>query len=462
MAKRLLIMEDDNTMRQMLCEVFRQKEIQVFECDTGAKALRLLEKEPIDVMLLDMNLPDTTGIEVWRKVRDTGEDILCIFMTAYPEIKTAVTAMREGAFDYINKPFELDEIRMVVEKAFDVHHLKSVVMRLKYEKDSRTGSENDTMGILGHSDAVKHVRDQIYQVAQASSTPVLVFGESGTGKELVADAIHKLSARKDNPMMALNCSAIPETLLESELFGYDKGAFTDAKHLKKGIFEMASTGTIFLDEIGDLAIALQPKLLRVLETGILRRLGGTKDIHLDARIISATNQDLREQIKKGMFRSDLLYRLNVFAIHMPPLRDRVADIPMLATHFLKIAAKALNKNVDTISTRVTEKFKSYSWPGNVRELKNVIERACILSKNGVITEKDCGLDPSLSGMEPMDKIPVFTVYNNWLPLHEVELQYIQCLLKHCNENKSEAARQLGISRVTLREKIRQGGNGKPQ
>ncbi|MFQ5431773.1 MAG: sigma-54-dependent transcriptional regulator, partial [Nitrospinota bacterium] len=259
MAKRLLIMEDDNTMRQMLCEVFRQKEIQVFECDTGAKALRLLEKEPIDVMLLDMNLPDTTGIEVWRKVRDTGEDILCIFMTAYPEIKTAVTAMREGAFDYINKPFELDEIRMVVEKAFDVHHLKSVVMRLKYEKDSRTGSENDTMGILGHSDAVKHVRDQIYQVAQASSTPVLVFGESGTGKELVADAIHKLSARKDNPMMALNCSAIPETLLESELFGYDKGAFTDAKHLKKGIFEMASTGTIFLDEISEMSVNLQAK-----------------------------------------------------------------------------------------------------------------------------------------------------------------------------------------------------------
>ena len=460
MAKKLLIMEDDNTMRQTLGEIFRQRGIQVFECDSGASALRLLEKEPIDVMLLDMNLPDTTGIEVWRKARETGEDILCIFMTAYPEIKTAVTAMREGAFDYINKPFELEEIRMVVDKAFNVHHLKSEVVRLQYEKDSRTAGETDTMGILGQSDPIKHVRDQIYQVAQASSTPVLIFGESGTGKELVADAIHNLSTRKDSPMMALNCSAIPDTLLESELFGYEKGAFTDAKHVKKGIFEMANTGTIFLDEIGDLASALQPKLLRVLETGMLRRVGGTKDIHLDVRVVSATNQDLRDKIKKGMFRSDLLYRLNVFAIHMPPLRDRVFDIPMLATHFLKIANKTLNKNVASISSRVMEKFKSYSWPGNVRELKNVIERACILTKNGVISEKDCGLDPTLSGMEPMDKIPIFTIYNNWLPLHEVEVQYIQGLLKHCNDNKSEAARQLGISRVTLREKIRQGNNHK--
>ena len=462
MPKKLLIMEDDNTMRETLGEIFRQKGIQVFECDTGAKALRLLAKESIEVMLLDMNLPDTTGIEVWRKARETGEDMLCIFMTAYPEIKTAVTAMREGAFDYINKPFELDEIRMVVSKAFDVQQLKSEVMRLKYEKDSRAGDKNDTMGILGQSDVIKHVRDQIYQVAQASTTPVLIFGESGTGKELVADAIHKLSPRKDNPMMALNCSAIPDTLLESELFGYEKGAFTDAKQVKKGIFEMANTGTIFLDEIGDLAIALQPKLLRVLETGILRRVGGTKDIQLDVRIVSATNQELREKIKKGLFRSDLLYRLNVFAIHMPPLRDRVSDLPMLAAHFLKIASKTLNKNIDTISSGVMEKFKSYSWPGNVRELKNVLERACILSKNSTITEKDCGLDPSLSGMEPMDKIPIFTVYNNWLPLHDIELQYIQCLLKHCNDNKSEAARQLGISRVTLREKIRQGNNNHPK
>jgi DNA-binding NtrC family response regulator len=451
-------MEDDTTMRQALGEVFRQKEIEVFECDTGASALNLLQKQSIDVMLLDMNLPDTTGLEVWRKTREMGEDILCIFMTAYPEVKTAVSAMRDGAFDYINKPFELDEIRLVVDKAFNVQNLKSEVVRLRYEKDH----QKDSLGIIGQSDPIKNVRDQIYQVAQANSTPVLIFGESGTGKELVADAIHNLSNRKDKPMMVVNCSAIPDNLLESELFGYEKGAFTDAKHVKKGIFEMADTGTIFLDEIGDLSVSLQPKLLRVLETGVLRRVGGTKDIQLDVRVVSASNQDLREKIKKGMFRSDLLYRLNVFAIHMPTLRDRVSDIPQLANHFLKIANKTLNKTVDAITNGAMERFKSYTWPGNVRELKNVIERACILTKTNVINEKDCGLDPSISEMEPMGEIPVFTVYNNWLPLHEIELQYIQCLLKHCNHNKSEAARQLGISRVTLREKIRQANNNKLQ
>ena len=458
MSKRLMIMEDDDTMRQALGEIFGQRDMQVFECETGARALSILKKESIDVMLLDMNVPDTTGIEVWRKAREMGEDILCIFMTAYPEVKTAVVAMREGAFDYINKPFELDEIRMIIDKAFDVQNLKSEVARLRYEKDHHTEADKDSLGIIGQSDAIKHVRNQIHQVAKANSTPVLIFGASGTGKELVADAIHRLSGRKDNPMMHLNCSAIPDSLLESELFGYEKGAFTDAKQVKKGIFEMANSGTIFLDEIGDMNGSLQPKLLRVLESNLLRRVGGTKDIPLDVRVVSATNQDLRDKIKKGLFRADLLYRLNVFAIHMPPLKDRIGDIPMLAHRFLKIANNRLNKSVDSITKGAMEKLKSYAWPGNVRELKNVIERACILTKTDIIDEKDCGLDPTVASMEPIDKIPVFTIYNNWVPLQEVELKYIQSLLEHFNQNKSEAARQLGISRVTLREKIRQANS----
>ena len=394
--------------------------------------------------------PTPPGLSFGEKARDIEENILCIFMTAFPEIKTAVTAMRNGAFDYINKPFELDEMRIIVDKALEVKRLKEEVQSLRYERDSRRRS----IGMLGQSSAMKHVEEQIYQVADADQTPVMILGESGTGKELVADAIHNLSVRKDNAMLKLNCSSIPETLLESELFGYDKGAFTDAKQNKPGMFELSDTGCIFLDEIGDMSISLQPKLLRVLESGSIRRLGGSKDIDIDTRIISATNQNLFRKVQDGSFRSDLIYRLNVFTIHLPPLRERMSDVPLLARHFLEESKRRIKKDIVDFDNKAIEEMKKYTWPGNIRELRNVVERACILAKSRIISAKDCALDATFSYDDGYQQTPIFSICNNWVPLSDVEYLYIKSVLEHCGGNKSEAARQLGISRVTLREKLK--------
>jgi DNA-binding NtrC family response regulator len=445
------VVEDDQTMRQTLGTVFRKKGIMVFESGTGMGGLDILRNQKIDVLLLDMKLPDIGGLEFWSRAKDLEEGLLCIFMTAYPEIKTAVTVMREGAFDYINKPFELEEMKLVVDKAFEVFQLRSEVLRLQHERKK----PDPFLGMIGTSDAIKKVQDQIYKVAQSSDTPVLVVGESGTGKELVADAIQNLSDRKDNPFLKVNCASIPETLLETELFGHERGAFTDAKHLKKGIFELADSGTIFLDEVGDLCRPLQPKLLRVLESKSIRRVGGAKDFSIDVRVISATNQDLPRKVQNGEFRLDLLYRLNVFFINLPPLRKRIGDIPYLTCHFLEQSKVALNKKIDGIAKDALEKLMGYDWPGNIRELKNVIERACILCTTKTVQAKDLSLDqsPRKQMNDSPNEFPFFPSQHHWPSLEELELFYIQKMLDRLGGNKSEAARQLGISRVTLREKL---------
>ncbi len=452
MSKRLLILEDDFTMRQTLTSVFRKRDFAVYQAENGADALAILEVESIDVMLIDMKLPDMSGLEFWKKAASMEEDFLAIFMTAYPEVKTAVTAMREGAFDYINKPFELDELRIIVDKAFSHLNLKFEVQRLRYEKDHESRAMGD---ILGKSDAIESVREQISQVASVASTPVLILGESGVGKELVANAIHHLSARSHNPFLKLNCSSIPESLLEQALFGNEKVSFKETNYPKKGIFEMANSGGIFLDEIGDLNYELQPKLLRVLEAKSLRRAGGTRDMPVDVRLISATNQNIHQLAEEGRFRTDLLYRLNVFTINMPPLRDRTKDIPALAAHFIKGLNRALKTNIEGIEESAITQMKKYAWPGNIRELRNVIERACIIAQSKVITEKEISLNQSVTaqGFE-QERRALFSVYNNWVPLESVERMYIEEALSNCDGNKSEAARRLGISRVTLREKLR--------
>lgn len=453
MKRKMLIVEDDSTMRTTLGGIFAQKGIEVLTAETGQEAMDYMEKQHIDLLLLDMHLPDTTGLELWSKFREMEEEMLCIFMTAYPEVKTAVQAMKNGAYDYINKPFELDEMRLIVDKAFEHIQLKSEVMSLRYEKTHG----RQAMGIIGESDPIKKIKDQIYSVAEADTTPVLIQGESGTGKEIVSDAIHNLSPRKEKPIMKVNVSAIPETLLESELLGHEKGAFTDAKQVKKGIFEMANGGTIFLDEIGEMSKMLQPKLLRVLESNTLRRVGGTRDISIDVRVVSATNRDLHTMISEGYFRNDLLYRLNVFTITVPPLRDRASDVSLLANHFLETSTISINKKIEVISKKAHEKLKLYAWPGNVRELRNVIERACILAKTKTIQPEDLILDQGPQNIESLHKIPIFSIYNKWVSMEELELSYIKSILDHCAGNKSEAARQLGVSRVTLREKLRKIG-----
>ncbi|MBI4828691.1 MAG: sigma-54-dependent Fis family transcriptional regulator [Nitrospinae bacterium] len=449
MNGNLLIVEDDNTMRETLVEIFRNQGITTFESSTCQSGFDTLRSQKIDVMLLDMNLPDMTGLSFWDKTREMDDRPLCIFMTAYPEVKAAVSAMKDGAFDYINKPFELDELRLIVDKAFEMRRLRSAVQSLQYERSMTRHS----LGMIGQSDAIKRVQEQIQQVALADTVPVLILGESGTGKELVADAIHNLSPRRENPLLRINCSAIPEQLLESELFGHEKGSFTDAKQSKKGIFELANNGTIFLDEIGDLNLPLQPKLLRVLESKTLHKVGGTKDIPIDVRVISATNKSLQQKIWDGSFRSDLLYRLNVFTINLPSLKERVDDIPLLARHFLQNARDNIKKDIKDISNDAVEYLKEYSWPGNIRELKNVVERACILTKSDRITRQDLSLEFAQSNDESFQR-PVFSIYNRWIPIEQLELSYIKSAMAHFGGNKSETARHLGISRVTLREKLR--------
>ncbi|HJM83427.1 MAG TPA: sigma-54 dependent transcriptional regulator, partial [Nitrospinota bacterium] len=449
MSKELLIVEDDQTMLETLSHVFRKAGFTVFEAGNGAAGIEVINNKPVKVMLLDLNLPDMSGLDVLARVKEIDDQVLCIFMTAYPEIKTAVTAMKQGAYDYINKPFELDELRIIVNKAFEVETLKSEIASLRYERDSR----RQDFGMVGNSDPIKRIQDQISQVARTDNTHVLILGESGTGKELVADAIHNISSRKDKPLLKINCSSIPETLLESELFGHAKGAFTDAKTSKAGIFELSHTGTIFLDEIGDLAISLQPKLLRVLESRSLRKLGGTKDIAIDIRVISATNQELSVKIQQNQFRSDLLYRLNVFTILVPPLRERVHDIPHLARHFLSQFKSTMKEDVIDFDNDAIELLKNYAWPGNIRELKNMIERAYILTKTNIITRKDL-LPDSGFNLVKNNSAELFSIRDNWTSLEEVEAKYIQSVVNHFDGNKSEAARLLGISRVTLREKLK--------
>lgn len=449
MNGNLLIVEDDNTMRETLVEIFRNQGITTFESSTCQSGFDTLRSQKIDVMLLDMNLPDMTGLSFWDRTREMEDRPLCIFMTAYPEVKAAVSAMKDGAFDYINKPFELDELRLIVDKAFEMKRLRSAVQSLQYERNMTRQS----LGMIGQSDAIKRVQEQIQQVALADTVPVLILGESGTGKELVADAIHNLSPRRENPLLRINCSAIPEQLLESELFGHEKGSFTDAKQSKKGIFELANNGTIFLDEIGDLNLPLQPKLLRVLESKTLHKVGGTKDIPIDVRVISATNKSLQQKIWDGSFRSDLLYRLNVFTINLPSLKERVDDIPLLARHFLQNARDNIKKDIKDISNDAVEYLKEYSWPGNIRELKNVVERACILTKSDHITRQDLSLEFAQSNDESFQR-PVFSIYNRWISIEQLELSYIKNAMAHFGGNKSETARHLGISRVTLREKLR--------
>ena len=451
MKPSILIVDDDEVMQETLSDVLRKRGYEIFTVGSGNGALPMIKKNVIDLILLDMRLPDIDGLEVLKKIKEFDNEILVIMMTAYSDVQTAVSAMKSGAYDYINKPFELEELKLLIEKGLEMKSLINEVRRLhRQQKENYQNSH-----IYGVSPQIHYVKELIGMISKTHKTSVLIQGESGTGKELAANAIHYNSHRSDKPLMKINCSAIPDSLLESELFGYEKGAFTDAKNTKKGLFELADSGTVFLDEIGDMNPFLQSKILRVLENQTFMRVGGEREIKVDIRIVAATNKDLETMVREGFFRKDLYYRLKVMVVEMPPLRDRLEDILLLSNLFIEENNKEFNKNIKCFSDEAKKLMVQYSWPGNVRELKNVIERAMILTDQEVITPNHLPFE-----LKQTEKF----IHGNTeheisektddMSLENMEKIHLFKVLKRLEWNKSKASKNLGISRATLRAKIK--------
>jgi two-component system response regulator PilR (NtrC family) len=376
---RILIVDDEPSMREMLKIVLRRDGYEVIVAENGGRAVAILKEQRVDLLLSDIRMPDVTGVEVLRAAKAANRDIVAFMMTAFASTDTAVEAMRLGAVDYFTKPFSMDELRLKVRQHLEVSRLRQENVLLKRALNTSYSFSN----IIGSSEAMVAVFRMIETIAKTGST-VLITGESGTGKDLVARAVHYNSLRREHPFVALNCGAVPETLLESELFGHMRGAFTGADANKKGLIEVAERGTIFLDEIGEMNATMQVKLLRVLQERRFRRLGGTDEVQADIRIIAATNQDLPRLVAEGRFREDLFYRINVIPIHLPALRERREDVPLLADHFLARFSEQMEKPLRGISHDAHELLARYDWPGNVRELENVIERAVALEQTPVV------------------------------------------------------------------------------
>jgi DNA-binding NtrC family response regulator len=447
MKPAILVVDDDEVMRQTLSDVFKKKGYAVSTAETGGQTISFIKEQLFDLILLDIRLPDMDGLDVLKDIKEIESDLMVIVMTAYSDVQTAVTAMKSGAYDYIDKPFELEELKILIKKALETQNLRNEIRQLRWQgKEKHQGIE-----IYGNSPLITNVMELIEMISQTPRTSVLIQGESGTGKELAANAIHYRSKRANKPLMKINCSAIPENLLETELFGYEKGAFTDAKGTKKGLFELANGGTIFFDEIAEMKSYLQTKLLRVLESQNFMRVGGEREISVDVRIIAATNKDLSALVNAEQFRKDLYYRLKVMVIEMPPLRERREDTLLLAKLFIDGNNKELGKNITGIVESASEYLLNYQWPGNVRELKNIIERAMILSNGNEILPDHLPIELRRG---QMDSAGDRTSDTEDLALESVEQKHIKDVLMMMDGNKSKAARMLGISRSTLREKLK--------
>jgi len=450
---KILVVDDEQLIRWSLEQNLKKQGYEVITAGSGEDALRLVREELPDLMLLDIQLPGMNGIEVLEKVKEFEEEVVVIMVTALGVLETAVKAMRLGAYDYINKPFNLDELAIVIKKALENRELRREVAHLRSAQTSRYGIDN----IIGSSRHMENVKAMIRKIAQSDASTVLIQGESGTGKELVAKAIHYESARADKPFMAINCAAMPETLLESELMGHEKGSFTDAKAQKKGLFEVADGGTIFLDEIGDMEMGMQAKLLRVLEERSFRRIGGTRDIAVDVRIVSATNKDLLKAIEEKTFRNDLYYRIQVIPIYLPPLRERKEDIIPLVTHFINHYNREFGKTVGGIS-KMAEKFLAeYAWPGNTRELRNVIERAIILeSEDTLLLEHLPQEIVSKTGGSAAGPVS-FRLPPEGIDIEDVERELIRQALEISEGNQSKAAKKLNLGIDAFRYRMKKFG-----
>ena len=396
---KILVADDEKSMREFLDIMLKKEGYKVTLASNGEEVMKLIEKDIFDLALVDIRMPRQDGISALKRIKTVSPETIVIMMTAYASADTAIKAMKEGAYDYITKPFKIDEIKLIIQNALEKKHLQKENLLLKQVVRDRYHFEN----IIGQSSKMLELYDLLEKVAP-TKTNILITGESGTGKELVAKAIHYNSPRKDKPFVTLNCGAIPESLIESELFGHMRGAFTDAISTKKGLFEVADEGTIFLDEISELPLMMQVKLLRVLQDGEFKRVGGTEDIRVDVRIISATNKNLEEAVREKQFREDLFYRLNVIQIRIPSLRERKEDIPLLTSHFLKRYSEELGKQISQISSEALRVLVQYDYPGNVRELQNIIERAMALETSQELTAQN--LSSYIEEQLPIKKRPL--------------------------------------------------------
>jgi two-component system response regulator AtoC len=448
MAVRVLIIEDEKLIRWSLRQKFEARGYQVHEAEDGAQTDKLLQDGIYDLVMLDYKLPDTTGSEILRHIRETDSDVVVIMMTAYTSIETAVEAIKLGAYDYVAKPFEMDQVLRTIDKALETTKLRREVRELRRHIEHDYGIDR----IIGRHPCMLELFDIINRIATSGASTVFLRGDTGTGKDLVARVIHYNSDRSPYPFMNITCTALSETLLESELFGHEKGAFTDAKTTKKGLFELADRGTIFLDEVGDMPLALQSKLLRFLEERTFRRVGGSTELSVDVRVIAATNRDIEKAIEEKLFRSDLMFRLNVVPIYLPPLRERGDDIKLLAQHFAAKFSEEFKKPVNRIGDEVYAKLFSYSWPGNVRELRNVIERAVLLSKGESLTAGDIVL--GRAGVGPStDPHGGYVLPPGGIDFHELENSLIRQALERTNNNQTQAAKLLGLSRDAFRYRL---------
>jgi two-component system response regulator HydG len=444
---KILIVDDEESHRIMLRAVLKDEGYGVSEASDGTEALRAVEKEAFDLILMDLRMTNMDGIEALTEIRKISPNVPVLIMTAYASVKTAVEALKAGAFEYLTKPLDIEGLKILIEKALEHYHLRTENLVLK----ERLGDRFDFSRIIGRSAAMKALLETLAMVAPTDAT-VLIMGESGTGKEVVANAIHHNSPRAPQPFIKVSCAALPETLLESELFGHEKGAFTGAVARRAGRFELAHRGTIFLDEVGEMSPATQTKLLRVLQERAFEPLGGSRTIQVDIRVIAATNRDLAAQVKEGRFREDLYYRLNVVSLTVPPLRERKEDIPLLADHFLALFREKNRKSIQAISGKALDLLLRYEWPGNIRELENCIERAVIMARDEVLVPVD--FPPQIQALSGEERQAGFTIPAG-ISLAAIEQALIVKTLEDAGGNRTRAAEILGINRRTLQNKLKE-------
>ena len=446
---KILIVDDELNMRLVLQAMLKKEGYAVTTASNGMEALKILKADQMDIVVTDLKMPKLDGMGLLGEIIRDYPSIPVIIITAHGTIATAVDALKKGAFDYITKPFEQDELKQVIQKAVKTR-------RLDEDEALLNPDDIDRYGIIGSSDRITEIFETIKRVAPTTTT-ILITGETGTGKELIARAIHRNSPRKNNPFIKINCAAIPESLMESELFGYEKGAFTGAATKKQGRFELAHKGTLFLDEVGELPKDMQVKLLQVIQEQEFERVGGLQTIKVDVRLITATNRNLFEDVKDGRFREDLYYRLNVIPAHLPPLRERKEDIPVLIGFFIEKFNKKLDRSVKYIDEKVTNLLIQYSWPGNIRELENLVERMILMARGDTIvfadlpSELKTAIESDSTGLSGIRQKPFKDIMKNHM--EDIEKQMIISVLEECGNNVTRAAKKLGLSRKGLQLKM---------
>src|SRR5215471_1508191 len=468
-VEKILVVDDERLVRWSLGQKCEEWGYQVLEAPGGEPGLRLAQHESLDLILLDVRMPDMNGLQVLEQLKKTGDARAVIMITADPQLDDVKTALKLGAYDFIGKPLDFEELRITIQNALEASRLRGEVQSLRGEVRRHTGYHE----VVAVSPKSTELMNFVQKVAASEATTILIQGESGTGKDLIAKTIHYESTRQDGPFVAINCSAIPETLMEAELLGHEKGAFTDAKQMKKGLFETANGGTLFLDEIGELSPLLQAKLLRVLEDQVIRRVGGVRDLQVDVRVVAASNRDLEKAVRDGQFRQDLYYRLAIIAIFIPPLRERKEDILPLVDFFIDLYNRRFKKSVRGIGDDTRRLLLTHTWPGNVRELKNTIERAMILEDEQVLRPMYLPFSVADTGGRTLFErsaapengqalangrmLPRLYIPDGGTSLEEVERAMVELAMRQANNNQTQAARLLDISRDALRYKLKKFG-----